>query len=174
MLIPNSRYWDYTPMGSLHWAGGLFSCCSPGVARCFWNSMRSLSKRIGAQMIKIIAVLVAARDGKHAGADHVSKAVHDPPRIAPLGEHQGQLLGHPDAPVGHGEKHDAPIGGQPAAVEGGCDLLAGDSWKRERQNRIVGHGECGDQHLCEGLVSATESYAMSEAYATLASLSAHP
>src|SRR6266496_583362 len=87
-------------------------------------------------MIKIIAVLVAARDGKHAGADHVSKAVHDPRRIAPLGEHQGQLLGHPDAPVGHGEKHDAPIGCQSAAVEGGCDLLAGDGWKRERQNRM--------------------------------------
>jgi hypothetical protein len=48
-------------------------------------------------MIQIIAVLIAARDGKHAGADHVSKAVHDPRRIAPIGEHEGQLLGHPDA-----------------------------------------------------------------------------
>ncbi len=94
-------------------------------------------------MIEIIAILVAARDGEDAGADHVGKTVHDASRIAPLREDTRQLLRHPDTPVRHRQQHDAPIGGQPPTVKRGFDLLAGNSWKPERQNRIVGHGECG-------------------------------
>jgi len=88
-----------------------------------------LERRIAAQMIEIIAILVAARDGEDAGPDHVRNTVHDASRIAPLGEYAGQLLGHAEAPVRHGEKNDAAIRCQPATVERGCDLLAGNGWK---------------------------------------------
>ncbi|MGY3698806.1 site-specific recombinase XerD [Bradyrhizobium sp. USDA 3240] len=50
-------------------------------------------------------------------------------RIAPLGEYAGQLRGQAEAPVRHGQKHDAAIRRQLAAVERGCDLLAGNGWK---------------------------------------------
>jgi hypothetical protein len=69
-----------------------------------------------------------------------------------------------------GRKYDAPIGRQSAAIEPGCDILACYGWKRERRNRIVGHGKCGDPGLREELDSATESYAISAAYVTLANL----
>jgi hypothetical protein len=88
-----------------------------------------LERRIPAQMIEIIAVLIAARDGEDAGADQVAQSVRDACRIAPLGKHTGQLLGHPDPPIRQGKKHDASIRRQPAAIEGGRDLLASNGWK---------------------------------------------
>jgi hypothetical protein len=94
-------------------------------------------------MIEVVAVLVATGDRECAGADHVGETVHNARPIAPLGERDGELLGHPDAPVGHGKEHDAAIRCQATAVESSCDLLARDGWKRERKNRIVVHGECG-------------------------------
>jgi hypothetical protein len=129
-----------------------------------------LERRIIAQTVEIVAVLVAARDGEDAGADHVGKTVNDARRIAPLGKYPRQLIGQPDAPVRQGEKHDTPIRRQASTVECGCDLLASYGWKRERQNRIVAHGECGGLDVCAGLDSTTESYVTSQAYATLASL----
>jgi hypothetical protein len=43
-------------------------------------------------MIKIIAILIAARDSEDARAHHVGSTVHQPRRITPLGEQAGQLL----------------------------------------------------------------------------------
>jgi hypothetical protein len=63
---------------------------------------------------------------------------------------------------------DPAIGTDPPAVEGGGDLLALDGWKAERQKIIVGHGGRGALRSGEGLASATESYARSNAYATSA------
>jgi hypothetical protein len=67
-----------------------------------------LERRITAQMIEIIAILVAARYGEDAGADHVGNAVHNARRIAPLGKHARQLLGHPDAPVARARSMTPP------------------------------------------------------------------
>ena len=66
-------------------------------------------------MIKIIAILIAARDGEDASAHHVGSSVHQPRRITPLGEFAGQLLGQADPPIRQRQKHDAPVARQPAA-----------------------------------------------------------
>ena len=47
------------------------------------------------------------------------------------------------SPLGHRQKHHAPVRGQPTAIEGSCDFLGLNGWKRERQNRIIGHGGRG-------------------------------
>jgi hypothetical protein len=64
-------------------------------------------------------------------------------RVAPIREHPGQLVGQAETPLGHREKHHAPVRGQPTAVEGSCDFLGVNGWKEEWQNRIVGHGGRG-------------------------------
>jgi hypothetical protein len=58
-------------------------------------------------------------------------------------EHPGQLVGQAETPLGHREKHHTPVRGQATAVEGSCDFLGVNRWKREWQNRIIGHGGRG-------------------------------
>jgi hypothetical protein len=57
--------------------------------------------------------------------------VHDPRRIAPIREHPGQLVGQAETPLGHRQKHHTPVRGQATAVEGSCDFLGVNGWKRE-------------------------------------------
>ena len=102
-----------------------------------------LERWIGPQMIEVVGVLVAAADREHAGAEHIDKAVHDPRRIAPIREHPGQFVGQTETPLGHRQKHHAPVRGQATAIEGSCDFLGLNGWKREWQNRIIGHGGRG-------------------------------
>ena len=102
-----------------------------------------LERWIGPQMIEVVGVLVAAADREHASAEHIDKAVHDPRRIAPIREHPGQIVGQTETPLGHRQKHHAPIRGQATAIEGSCDFLGLNGWKREWQNRIIGHGGRG-------------------------------
>lgn len=65
----------------------------------------------------------------HASAEHIDKAVHDPRRITPIREHPGQLVGQTETPLGHRQKHHAPIRGQAPTVEGSCDFLGVNGWK---------------------------------------------
>jgi hypothetical protein len=102
-----------------------------------------LEGRIVAQPVEVVAILVAAGDGEDTRTDHVGKAVHDPARVTPVWEHSGQLLSQTEPTIGERQKHHASVRRQPAAVKRRCDLLAANRWKRERQNRIVDHGECG-------------------------------
>jgi len=45
----------------------------------------------------------------------------------------------------------AAVRGQATAVEIGCDFLTRDGWKRERRDRIVGHGGRGWRETRKGL-----------------------
>jgi hypothetical protein len=94
-------------------------------------SASQLECRIGPQMIEVVGVLVAAADREHASAEHIDKAVHDPRRVAPIREHPGQLVGQTETPLGHRQKHHAPIRGQAPTVERSCDFLGVNGWKRE-------------------------------------------
>ena len=80
-------------------------------------------------VVEIVGVLVAAADRKHASAEHIDKAVHDPRRVAPIREHPGQLVGQTETPLGHRQKHHAPIRGQATAIEGSCNFLGVNGWK---------------------------------------------
>ena len=43
-------------------------------------------------------------------------------------------------------EHHAAVRGHPPAVECGCDFLPLEGWKREKRNRIVGHGSRGGRN----------------------------
>ena len=64
--------------------------------------------------------------------------MHNPRRIAPIREHPGQIVGQTETTLGHRQKHHAPIRGQATAIEGSCDFLGVNRWKREWQHRIIG------------------------------------
>jgi hypothetical protein len=70
-----------------------------------------LERRIGAQMIQIVGVLIAAADREHASAEHIDKTVHHPRRVAPIREHPGQLVGQAKTPLSHRQKHHTPVRG---------------------------------------------------------------
>ena len=80
-----------------------------------------------------------------------AQRMDDPRRIATIGKAARQSLGDAKPPLGHRQQHHAAIRGEPPAVESGCDFLARDGWKRERQEIIVGHGGRGWRETREGL-----------------------
>ena len=102
-----------------------------------------LERWIGAQKIQIVGVLVAAGNGEDAGADHVGERVGDPRGITTIRKATRQSFGDAKASLRHRQQHDAAVRGQATAVEIGCDFLARDGWKRERQEIIVCHGGRG-------------------------------
>ncbi len=61
-----------------------------------------------------------------------------------------------------------------AAVESGCDLLARNGWKQERQEIIVDHRERGGRNRRDGLGAETESYALLVRYGTFSARKRHP
>jgi hypothetical protein len=60
-----------------------------------------------------------------------------------IGKTARQSIGDAEPSLGHRQQHDAAVRCETTTIEGGCDLLARNGWKRERQEIIVGHGECG-------------------------------
>ena len=63
--------------------------------------------------------------------------------IATVGKATRQPIGDAKPTLGHRKQHHPAIRGEPSAIESGCDFLAPDGWKRERQQTIVGHGGRG-------------------------------
>ncbi len=106
-------------------------------------SAGELEAGVGAQMVEVVGILVAASDGEHAGAQDVGHAVRHQGRIARIGDQPRQPVSDPQAPLGSRQQHDAAIGGDPATIKGRGDFLAARGWKQKRRGRIVGHGGCG-------------------------------
>jgi hypothetical protein len=98
---------------------------------------------IGAQMVEIVGVFVAAGDGEDAGAQNVIDAVGHEGRVAWICDQPCQLRRDPQLPLDNAEQQDAAIGGDAPAVKGGNHFLTVDGWKTERLDRIVGHGGYG-------------------------------
>ncbi len=94
-------------------------------------------------MVEVVGVFVAAGDGQDPGAQDVIDAVRHEQRIARIGNQSRQPVRDPQLALHRAEQHDAAIGRDASAVEGGGQLLAADGWKMERQGRIIGHGGCG-------------------------------
>ena len=112
-----------------------------------------LEAGIGAQMIKIIGVLVAASDGEHAGAQNIGDAVRHEQWIARISNQTCQPISDPQTALGSGQQHDAAVRGEASAVKVSGDCLAAHGWKQERRGRIVGHGGCGSACSGEGMAS---------------------
>ncbi len=115
-------------------------------------SAGKLERRIGAQEIQIVGILIAAGDGEDAGADHVGAGMADARWIAMVGKAARQPVGDAKTLLGHRQQHHAAIGCEAAAVKIGCDFLAANGWKRKRQEIIVGHGGRGRRETREWVV----------------------
>ena len=120
-------------------------------------SAGQLESGIAAQMVEIVAVLIAAGDGQDAGAQDVGHAVRHKVRIARVGDQGRELVGDPQTPLGGGEQHHAAIGRDASAIERGGDFLARDGWEMERQQAIFGHGGCGSRGRVDRMASTPNS-----------------
>ena len=105
------------------------------------------------QEIQIVSVLIAAGDGVDAGADHIGARMNDASLIAVVGKAARQPICNAKTVLRHRQQHDAAIGCEAAAVESSCDFLAGNGWKRKRQEIIVGHGGRGHAKRAKSGVS---------------------
>ena len=128
-----------------------------------------LEPRIGAQPVEVVGVLIAAGDGKDAGAQDIGQQMGNPVGVATVRDQPGEPLGKAEPPLGLGEQHNATIRTDPPAIKGGGDLLARDGWKREWQQDIFSHGGCGRLRCRNGMASTPNSYTTSDAYAISAS-----
>jgi hypothetical protein len=64
---------------------------------------------IGAQRAKVVAILIAAGDGKDAGAEHVRDGVRHAARIPSIWNDVRQPLGNPKPSLGLSEEQDATV-----------------------------------------------------------------
>ena len=85
-----------------------------------------LQRRIVAQRIEVVGILVAAGDGDHARRHHVGIRVCDKQRIARVGQRCGDGLRQPE-PARRLTKHDrAAVGAEVSGITRGCELFACD------------------------------------------------
>ena len=116
-----------------------------------------LERGIGAQIVEIVAVLVAAGDSEDARTQDVGNTVRHPIRVARVGDQRRQLVCNAQAALGGSKQHHAAIRCEPPAIERGGDFLASDGWEIKRQEGIFGHGGRGSYDGVEELVSTPNS-----------------
>ena len=100
-------------------------------------SARELEAGISAQMIEVVAVLVAAGDGEHACTQDVSDTVTDERLVRGSAMTDASMLAIPSA-FSTAASSMTP----PSEVMRG-DFLALHRWQREREQGIFDHGGCG-------------------------------
>ena len=106
-------------------------------------SAGELEGGIGAQVVEVVGVLITAGDRQDAGEHDLGQRMHDPALVSPIRDHCCELLGDAQPPRRLSEEQDAAVRGRASTIEGGCELLAPNGWKRERQHRRIGHGGRG-------------------------------
>ena len=83
-----------------------------------------LHRRIGAQRVGVIAVLVSSRDQDHADKRHVGVGVGDAQGIADIRQRQRDHLRNAELQRDLAQHDDATVRRQVAAIERGCERLA--------------------------------------------------
>jgi hypothetical protein len=87
---------------------------------------RHLERRIGAQRVAVVGVLVAGRDQQRPIADHLSQPVPDPLRRPRVRDAARQPLGNAEPALDLGQHQHTAIRGQPPAVKRDLHGLAAD------------------------------------------------
>ena len=105
-----------------------------------------LQRRIIAQPVEIVAVLVTAGDGQNARADEFEHGVAHARRVAAIPHGIGQPRAHADLLLGAAQQQQPRIGRLVAAVEIDCEILTRHGWQIEGKRRSVRHG-CGARWL---------------------------
>ncbi len=116
-------------------------------ARSRQLAQRQAEARIVTQGVKVIGILVAARDRKHARAQDVVEAMDHPRRIAPVGNAAGKLPANPHRAFCLCQQQNTAIRSEAATVESCGDFLAMHRWESEWACDIIVHGGCGLWHF---------------------------
>ena len=74
----------------------------------------------------VVAVLVAGRDHQHPEADDIGDRMHGAGGITRIVDAGGQTIGDFEAALDLAQNQQTAVGRQPAAVEPGDDLFAGN------------------------------------------------
>ena len=82
-----------------------------------------LQRRIGAQCVDVVAVLVAGRDHEHARLHHLGVAVLDACGIAFVAQAGGDRLGQAEACRDLAQYDHAAVRRQATGIERGCERL---------------------------------------------------
>lgn len=85
-----------------------------------------LERRIEAQHVEVVAILVAAGDGEHARPDHVGVRMGRAGRSARVGQATGKARSKTEPFLDPAQQQHAAVGRQPAAVKTGAQLLVCD------------------------------------------------
>lgn len=84
---------------------------------------RDLERRVVAERIEVVGVLVAAGDGDHARRHHIGVTVRDEQPIARLGQRSGDGRRQPEPARGLPQDNGAAVGAEVAGIARSCERL---------------------------------------------------
>ena len=87
---------------------------------------RQLEQRIDAQTGRVVAVLVAGRDHQHPEANDVGDRVHGAAGITRIVNTSSETIGDFEPALDLAQNQQTAVGRQPAAIEPGDELFAGN------------------------------------------------
>jgi hypothetical protein len=87
---------------------------------------RQLERRIAAQVVGVVAVLVPGRDHEQAEADDLRQSMNDPPGRPRVFQARRKPVGDPQPLFDLPQAQHTGIRGQPPAIEAGDHGFAGD------------------------------------------------
>jgi hypothetical protein len=120
-------------------------------------SARKLERRIGAQDVEVVGVLVAEADRESAGADHVGERMRDAHQVTTVRKNPGKPVGDPKPPLSHAQQHGAAVRSKASAVKSGC------ARQLEMKNgRVISWVMASMVRALARRVGTTKSYAISK------------
>src|SRR6185312_9314742 len=123
-------------------------------------SAGELERRIAAQRIEVVGVLIAAADRKRPGPDHVGDRMGDARAIAPIGKAARQALRHPQAPLRHRQQHHPPSEESRPPSNAAVTVLPSTAGNEKSGIVTSVMVAMAGAKARKELVSATESYAI--------------
>ena len=103
---------------------------------------RHLERRVGAQRVAVVGILVAGRDQQRPEADHLGQPVLDPLRRPRVLDAAGQTLGDAEQTLDLREYQHTAVRSQTPTVESDVDWFAGHGRQAGQKRGIIGHGGC--------------------------------
>jgi hypothetical protein len=94
-----------------------------------------------AQRVVVVAVFIAAGDGKDALGEELRQAVLDQQRVAPFARVRGQPAGQIQAQLDLAKQRQSAVGGNASAAESGDNFAATGVCKTDVEQGTLCHGQ---------------------------------